>query len=135
MSTETAKRTAAGELLEARRFRRRDQLVIAVTGEVDVSSVAVLHRALWQEMPAVTVLDLSAVTFLGAAGLSAIAGAAERARAERKRLGLVVRTRVVSRALSIVGMDIHIPVFTTLSDAARELASPRRAGEGRIAGW
>ncbi|WP_340684101.1 STAS domain-containing protein [Amycolatopsis coloradensis] len=117
---------ASGKLLEAGRFRHGDQLVIAVAGEIDVSSVGVLHRALRQEMPSVTVLDLSEVTFLGAAGLGAIAGAAERAKSERKRLGLVVKSHVVSRALRIVGMDTFIPIFSSCSSAVHELSRAQR---------
>jgi anti-sigma B factor antagonist len=116
--------TTAEQTLQVRRnFHPPDLVVIRAVGEIDEMSVKVLNHALWQDLPAATALDLSQVTFLGAAGLRAIACAAGRTRAERRRLGLVVTTHLVARVLRVCGMD-DLPTFTTLSDAVRELSRP-----------
>jgi anti-sigma B factor antagonist len=115
----------AEQMLQVRRIvHRPDLVVIKVAGEIDEMSVKLLNHALWQDLTAATVLDLSRVTFLGAAGLRVITCAAERARAEHRRLGLVVATHLVARVLRVCGMDDLLPTFTTLSDAVRELSSP-----------
>ncbi|MEV6873776.1 STAS domain-containing protein [Amycolatopsis sp. NPDC051128] len=115
----------AEQMLEVRRVvHQPDLMVIGVVGEIDEMSVKLLNHALWQDLPAATVLDLSQVTFLGVAGLRAIACAAERARAEHRRLGLVVTTHLIARVLRMCGMEDLLPTFTTLSDAVRELSGP-----------
>jgi anti-anti-sigma factor len=117
--------TTAEQMLQVRRVvHQPDLVVIRVAGEIDEMSVKLLNCALWQDLPAATTLDLSHVTFLGAAGLRAIARAAERTRAEHRRLGLVVTTHLVARVLRVCGMDTLLPTFTTLSDAVRELSGP-----------
>ncbi|SFW86950.1 STAS domain-containing protein [Amycolatopsis australiensis] len=109
---------------------RHDLAIISATGEIDTGSVRLLQRALWQDLPAGLVLDLSRVTFLGAAGLRAIEGVVTRARAERRRIGIVAAARPVLRPLRIFGVDTLVVVYPILADALREvpLSPPPVAG-------
>ncbi|WP_410586271.1 STAS domain-containing protein [Amycolatopsis sp. lyj-23] len=100
---------------------RHDLAIITAAGEIDTGSVRLLQRALWQDSPACLVLELSRVTFLGSAGLRALAGAASRARAEHRRIGIVSTTRAVLRPLRIFGIDTHVAVYPILADALREV--------------
>lgn len=108
---------------------RPDLLVIAAVGEIDLLSARSLQRALWQDMPAATVVDLSEVTFLSGAGLRVLEKAADRAHAERRRLGIVGATRPVVRLLRLIGLESRLPLYRALSDAVREVpdAAPVRA--------
>ncbi len=45
-----------------------DLLILAVSGELDKATSPLLERYLNQNLPAITVIDLSRVTFLGVAG-------------------------------------------------------------------
>ncbi|WP_329048691.1 STAS domain-containing protein [Amycolatopsis sp. NBC_01488] len=105
-----------------RTCRRNDLLVISADGEVDLSSAGLLRRALWQDLPQHTVLDLSGVSFMAAAGLRVLEEAAERAHLERRRIAVVATTRPVTRLLRLAGFD-RIPVYSRLADAVRELPS------------
>ncbi|KDN21886.1 hypothetical protein DV20_13280 [Amycolatopsis rifamycinica] len=100
---------------------RHDLSIITAAGEIDTDSVRLLQRALWQDLPAGLVLDLSRVTFFGSAGLRAVEGAVSRACAERRRIGIVSATRAVLRPLRIFGIDTHVGVYPILADALREV--------------
>jgi anti-sigma B factor antagonist len=100
---------------------RHDLAIITAAGEIDTGSVRLLQRALWQDWPACLVLDLSRVTFFGSAGVRALDGAADRARAEHRRIGIVSSTRAVLRPLRIFGIDTRVRVYPILADALREV--------------
>ncbi len=100
---------------------RHDLAIIAAAGEIDTASVRLLQQALPQDLPACLVLDLSRVTFLGSAGLRAIEGAVDRARAEHRRIGIVSATRPVLRPLRIFGIDTRVGIYPILADALREV--------------
>ncbi|WP_063607803.1 STAS domain-containing protein [Amycolatopsis rifamycinica] len=100
---------------------RHDLAIICAAGEIDTGSVGLLQQALWQDLPAGLVLDLSGVTFFGSAGLRAIEVAVSRARAERRRIGIVAAARPVLRPLRIFGVDAWVGVYPILADALREV--------------
>ena len=100
---------------------RHDLVIISAAGEIDTGSVRLLQRALWQDLPACLVLDLTGVTFFGSAGVRAIEGAVSRARAERRRIGIVSAAHQVLRPLRIFGIDARVGVFPILADALREV--------------
>ncbi|GHG41783.1 hypothetical protein GCM10017567_74400 [Amycolatopsis bullii] len=100
---------------------RHDLAIISAAGEIDTGSVRLLQRALWQDLPAGLVLDLSGVTFFGSAGVRAIEGAVGRARAERRRIGIVAAARPVLRPLRIFGVDTRVGIYPILADALREV--------------
>ncbi|AUI60326.1 hypothetical protein B1H26_24045 [Amycolatopsis sp. BJA-103] len=99
-----------------------DLLIFAVSGELDVITSPLLQRNLNQPLPASTVIDLAGVTFLGAAGLRVLETASARARAERRRIGLVTARSSVLRILRLFAVDVRMPVYPRLADAVREMA-------------
>lgn len=114
-----------GGLLRARRiWYRPDFLVIAVSGEIDMETAPVLEVALDGVVPESTVVDLAKVTFLAAAGLRVLVTAAERARANGCRFGLVAEDHVALRVLRMSGVAAAIPTYPSLSDAIRSLPLP-----------
>ena len=109
---------------------RHDLAIISATGEIDTGSVRLLQRALWQDLPACLVLDLSGVTFFGSAALHAIESAVSRACAERRRMGIVAAARPVVRPLRIFGVDTRVGVYPILADALREVPLAPPPGTG-----
>ncbi|GAB3435382.1 STAS domain-containing protein [Actinophytocola sediminis] len=102
---------------------RPDLLVVTVAGEVDLRTAPVLAQAFQAGTTSVTVVDLTKVTFLSAAGLSVLVEQAERARAEERHVGLVAHDSVAIRVLRTSGVAAAIPTFESLSDAMRELGA------------
>lgn len=102
---------------------RADLLVVTVAGEVDLRTAPVLAEAFDADTIPVTVVDLTRVTFLSAAGLGVLVKQAERAQTERRHLGLVAQDRVAIRVLRSSGVAAAIPTFESLSDAMRELGA------------
>ncbi|GHF47650.1 anti-sigma B factor antagonist [Amycolatopsis bartoniae] len=97
-------------------------VVVDVRGEVDASSVPDLATALekvWAAAPGRVVVDLSRVTFLGTAGLSALLDARERAEADDFVLRLVGGSRCVDRAVEVAGLAPHLPLSPDLGHALR----------------
>lgn len=117
----------ARTLLVRRTPYRQDLLVVTVAGEVDLRTAPVLAQAFPCDPTPVTVVDLTRVTFLSAAGLGVLVEQAERAQAGRRYLGLVAHDRVAIRVLRTSGVAASIPTFASLSDAVRELGA--RASE------
>lgn len=80
---------------------------VTVTGEVDCSSAPEVRAVLDQlvdRAPTEVVVDLTGVTFLDSAGLSALAAAHRRAQAGGGRMRVLAATRAVIRPLQITGL-------------------------------
>jgi anti-sigma B factor antagonist len=106
--------------------------VIAVAGEIDVCSAPVMHACLRQAADICDisadgghdlVVDLSAVTFMDASGLSVLLRADHRARRAGRRLRVAAPTPAISRLLQITLLDSYFDLYPT-SQAAT--ARPRR---------
>lgn len=102
---------------------RPDLVVVTVAGEVDLGTLPALTQAFQADTPPVTVVDLTRVTFLSAAGLGVLLKQAEHAQAEDRCIGLVAHDSVAIRVLRRSGVAASIPTFESLSDAVRELGS------------
>jgi anti-sigma B factor antagonist len=93
--------------------------VLALTGEIDITNGprmrAEVYRCL-EERPAVLVVDLSAVTFLGAAGLHVLVDADEAATGHTV-LRVAASHRTVLHPIRITALDQVLTVFATLEDA------------------
>jgi anti-anti-sigma factor len=112
---------AAAEILSVTRDEvRPGLLVISAVGEIDALSVRLLQRATGTGLAAVTVVDLSRVTFLGAAGLRALGHTARRAHAERGRLCLVTPPHPVSVVLLTFWNDDRVFLYSTLAEVLAE---------------
>lgn len=102
------------------RHPRPDVLVVTAVGEVDVLTVRTLNTVLGTDLPETTVLDLSDVTLLSAAGLRALRDAANRANAEHRRLRVVAVNPAVLHVLRLTELDLRLPVYTSLREALNE---------------
>jgi anti-anti-sigma factor len=93
--------------------------VLVVTGELDMQTTSQLSSALTQALrdrPGLLVVDLSAVEFLGSAGLTSLLDAHESA-GEHTDLRLVATSRVTLRPLQITGLDQRLAVFPSREEA------------------
>jgi anti-sigma B factor antagonist len=83
-----------------------DAIVIHVSGEIDTLTAPMLTEQLSRRLPTapLLVLDLSAVTFLGSAGLAALVAAKDDAQQQAHTLRLVCGSRIVTRALEATGL-------------------------------
>src|SRR5580693_5948518 len=100
-------------------------VLVTVAGEVDIATVPRLRERL--AAPAASgrplIVDLDPVTFIDAAGLGALAGAANRAAACGGSLHAVCNRRQVRRLFAITGLDRHIPLARTVREACENLAT------------
>ncbi len=105
--------------------------VVTVAGEVDITNAEGLRDALLSALnagAAALVADMTQVTFLDSAGVTALVRAARRATATDATLRLAVTVPAVLRVLSLVGIDRLIPVYPSLADAMASL--PDQSGRG-----
>ncbi|WP_394619991.1 STAS domain-containing protein [Lentzea sp. JNUCC 0626] len=116
-------------------------IVVSVSGEVDMSTAAVLRERVVVQLPITShlVVDLSEVSLLCAAGLTVLLEVREAAHSTATNLCVVARTRQVRLPLLRTGLsgvlDLHLDVGEALFclSAARS-ASPAGPGLPRQAG-
>jgi anti-sigma B factor antagonist len=105
-----------------------DVVVVRLVGELDVSSIPVLVRALDVVSScggvALVTLDLAELTFVDAGGLGAMARAREQQQARGRDLVLRAPRPLVRRLLRIAGMEDELPCVD-------EIPSPASAGSPR----
>ena len=104
--------------------------VITVAGEIDIFTVARLREDLFTLVGdgRPLIADLDRVTFLGAAGLGALAGAARRAAARGASLHVVCARPQTRRLLQLTGLVRTLRLARTLVEALQALpAAPDRA--------
>ncbi|MFL6124998.1 anti-sigma factor antagonist [Actinophytocola sp.] len=99
-------------------------LVVTVAGEIDLDTVPVLHAAVTDAIRRTAgeecIVDLTAVTFLGSAGLAALVDAANLAEARREPLRIVVDSnRPVIRPIVVTGLDDVLALYHTVEEALR----------------
>jgi anti-sigma B factor antagonist len=100
-----------------------DAVVLAVRGEVDLSTspllenvlLSHLHDSSLHDAPRV-IVDLTGVSFFSAAGLTALVNVKHAAAAAGASLCLVARTRVVLLPLTITGLDAVFDIYPALAD-------------------
>jgi anti-anti-sigma factor len=93
--------------------------VVHVAGELDASTAPDLRAALdspSEQAPTTLVIDLSAVTFLGAAGLSVLIAAQRRADDTQHTLALITGPHCVERILHVTGLRRHFSCYRSLPD-------------------
>lgn len=123
-------------MYEAHDFRidltdRPDDIRLArVTGELDLAAAPALRDCLTAclESGRVFVVDLEAVTFLGSAGLQALADTAESARHRSVHWALAGSHRAVVRPLQVTGLDEQLPRYPSVTVAVRDLLAAPAAG-------
>jgi anti-sigma B factor antagonist len=85
-----------------------DQLVITVTGELDVSTAPILQREIdraAEEPPETLRLDLSALRFMDSTGLQLVLSTDSKTRAKGRKLELVRGPQTVQRLFQVAGLE------------------------------
>jgi anti-sigma B factor antagonist len=121
-------------MLTIRVQRDRQYAIVVAAGEIDIATAGQLSEPLLAlaEDGCPLVADLDQVSFIDAAGLGVLAGAARRAAAHGAGLHVVcaqVRTR---RLFALTGLDGQIPLARTLDEALQAL-TVRNTTEGGAA--
>jgi anti-sigma B factor antagonist len=103
-------------------------LVVEVAGELDILTAPRLLdalRALLRERSPVLVVDLSAVEFMGSAGLFVLAET-HRDAGTHTSLRIVAPGRVTLRPLQVTGLDTVLNLYRSRPDALAAPADPSR---------
>ena len=98
------------------RDARAEAVVLAVAGDIDAFTVSGLTNAVADvlaEGPRMLVLDLSAVSFLASAGLSALL-TIHRDAADTGVLRIVANGPATLRPIQLTGLDRSLPLYPTL---------------------
>ena len=105
--------------------RERGVVIVAVTGEVDISTVTRLRERLsgLADGGQTLIVDLNRVTFIDSAGLGALVGAARRAAAHGGTVHAVCSRPQTRKLLWLTGVDRRIPLAATVDGALMFLAS------------
>lgn len=105
----TASTRTVGPLELSVHFPNPDTVVIEASGDVDLYSTPGLEeltlRYLERHEPELLVVDLTAVRFMGAAGLSLLLKLQHTAHCRRVELQIVAPNRVVRRPVELLGLD------------------------------
>jgi anti-sigma B factor antagonist len=117
------------DALTVRVRREPGYVLIVVAGEVDYASVDGLRVRLFRLAGTgrPLVADLDRVSFIDAAGLGALAGAARRAVAAGTSLRVICARPRIRRLFRVTGLDEAMPLASTLNEALGMLASAAKA--------
>ena len=107
--------------------------LVTVAGDIDIASAPALHRHLLSLPDCSTILELSGVQLLSAAGLTELVDLRDRLTTADARLVLAAAPRPVRRVLAITGLDQTMVVADTVDDAMHLLTAeiPRRPSPPR----
>jgi anti-sigma B factor antagonist len=106
--------------------REPGYVVVTVSGEVDIATVARLR----ERLAALTVggvplvADLDQVSFIDATGLGALAGAAREAAAQGVSMYVVCDRPQTRRLFRVTGLDRQIPLARDLAEVLRTMETP-----------
>jgi anti-sigma B factor antagonist len=104
--------------IEVRRVDVVDAVVLAVVGEVDLSNAShlgAIFTHVQRDRPAVLVVDLGEVTFLGSAGLRVLVEAC--AKAGEGQVRVAAPSAAARRAIEATALDRLLPLFSSVDDA------------------
>ncbi len=122
-----------GDALDIEVREERGVVIAAVTGEIDISSVAQLRQRLYElaDNGGTLIVDMNRVTFIDSAGLGALVGTAQRAAEHGGSLLAVCAQPQPRRLLWMTGVDKRIPLAATVAGALMfQEASGGRPGSG-----
>ena len=108
-----------GDALDITIRRERGVVIAAVTGGVDIFTVALLRECLFElaDSGRTLIVDLNRVTFIDSAGLGALVGTARRAAENGGSLYAVCAQPQPRRLLWLTGVDKRIPLAATVAGA------------------
>ena len=97
----------------------RGVVIAAVTGEIDISTVAQLRERLFElaDNGGTLIVDLDRVTFIDSAGLGALVGTSRRAAERGGTLRAVCTQPQTRKLLWMTGVDRRIPLEASLDEA------------------
>jgi len=98
--------------------------LVTVAGDIDIASAPSLRRHLLSVPECSTVLDLSGVQLLSAAGLTELVDLRDRLTRADARLALAAAPRLVRRVLTITGLDDTMLLADTVDDAVHLVTAP-----------
>ncbi len=106
-----------------------DVLIVEVTGEIDMDTAPQLQTelsdALRHAAGGVCVVDLTAVSYLGSAGLNALLSATQEAEQRHEPLRLVVdANRPVVRPIMVTGLSDVLSLYHSMDEALRAGRQP-----------
>lgn len=106
-------------------------VVIHVSGEVDIVAAPTLRHCIDEQLCKVRslVLDLTGTSFFGAAGLSVLVHAADRARQHEVSWALIC-PHAVLRPLTVTGLSEGLPVCLDLPEAIAVVTTEQAALSG-----
>ena len=98
----------------------RGVVIAAVTGEIDISTVAGLRERLFElaDNGGTLIVDLNRVTFIDSAGLGALVGTARRVAEHGGSLHAVCARPQTRKLLWMTGIDRRIPLAATVAGSA-----------------
>jgi anti-sigma B factor antagonist len=107
-----------GDALDITVRRERGVVIAAVTGGVDIFTVAQLRECLFElaDSGRTLIVDLNRVTFIDSAGLGALVGTARRVAEHGGSLHAVCSQPQPRRLLWMTGVDRRIPLATTVDE-------------------
>jgi anti-anti-sigma factor len=106
---------------------RREAIVVTVSGELDASNADRFDQCV-RELPSggeSFIIDLRAVTFIGVQCFRTLLRLASECRDSRTRWALVT-TPLTRHLFKVVDPDDTLPVFHSMSEAIRSVASTKR---------
>ncbi|MGD0703819.1 MAG: STAS domain-containing protein [Trebonia sp.] len=108
-----------GDELSVTVRRERGVVIAAVTGDIDMSTVAGLRERLFglADGGQPLIVDLNRVTFIDSAGLGVLIGAARRAAAHGASVHAVCSQPQTRKLLWLTGVDRRIPLTATVDGA------------------
>jgi anti-sigma B factor antagonist len=108
-----------GDALDIEVRTERGVVIAAVTGEIDISSVAQLRERLYElaDNGGTLIVDLNRVAFVDSAGLGVLVGTAQRAAEHGGSLLAVCAQPQPRRLLWTTGVDKRIPLAATVAGA------------------
>ena len=109
--------------LVVRTFPMPVATLVTISGEVDIATVAELRKHLRAIPGRHTVLEMSGVELLSAAGLTALLELQDRLARVSARVVLAAGPACVRRVLTVSGLDVELALAPTVEDAVTALTS------------
>ncbi|KKW62033.1 STAS domain-containing protein [Mycolicibacterium elephantis] len=94
--------------------------VVAVSGDVDVATVATLEESITEALatkPTALIIDLSDVDFLASAGLQTLVATNEAVTKTTTGFAVVAHGPATSRPIQLTGLDQVFSLYPTLAEA------------------
>ncbi len=103
------------------RLAEEDVEFCSIAGPIDIGTVSAFRARMASRLdsaPLALVVDLTGVTFIGAAGVAALIAANTRAERLGTFFAVVADSHRVLRPLQVTGVDRRLLVYPTLTEAA-----------------